>query len=104
MIIRKNISKKSERIGEIDAGEDIEIPYPVEIQRTNSGNGTCSIDTVDGLQLEQKFGKDLIDKYTSVKDMPPKIKRHLSDEGKKLYLGMRSPTVEKEEEEETRNS
>ena len=97
MIIRKNISKKSERIGEIDAGEDIEIPYPVEIQRTNSGTVRVPLIRGGWVTARTKFGKDLIDKYTSVKDMPPKIKRHLSDEGKKLYLGkkLKSPTAEK---------
>ena len=95
LIVRKKISKKSEQIGEIDAGKDIEIPYPVEIQRTSSG--TIRVPLIRGgwVTARTKFGKDLIGKYTSVKDIPPKIKRHLSDEGKKLYLGMRSPTVEK---------
>jgi predicted Zn-dependent protease len=94
LIVRTEINKQSDRIGEINAGEYIEIPKPVQIQRTSSG--TTRVPLVNGgwVTASTKFGKALIEKYISINNngiSENKETKHNAGKPKNCSLLKKSP-------------
>ena len=100
LIVREEANKTSKLVREIAKGEEVSILYPVDIKRTKSGSvrvplctsgewitavtktGKNLITNVNDVLKESK--KDLQQKGTKSNQFAPQLKRHLSDEGKKL--------------------